>query len=112
MRFAPGEGHSVGDFRVTDEWLEYMAELWVGHGYLTYLPGNGTQYELVLTNVDEHWVLSVPNFGTCMWLTDHDRWDPHPQYVAEKLRTGMADAMAICNVLEKYGEALAKRRVP
>jgi len=117
-RFEPNGGPwSVGDFRVTDDWLEQMADLLVAHGYLTYLPGNGTEYDMVLVHVgaledvDGRWLLALTNFGTCMWLTGHDTWDPHPTYVSEKLGIGSSDAMAICNLLEKVPTVLARRRV-
>lgn len=114
VRFEPNGGPwSVGDFRVTDDWLEQMAEVLVVDGVLTYLPGNGTQYEVLLVQVGVpvRWLLALTNHGTCMWLTGHDTWDPHPTYVQEKLQIGSSDAMAVCNLLEKVPTVLARRRV-
>ena len=104
------EGTANADF-IANEVLEGETML------VTYVPGNGTQYHLVLSrllDIVADWA-GFPTNGTHIlvsWI-GHGAWafdlddPPHWTYVAEKLACGQGDALAIGNLLSKMAEARA-----
>lgn len=74
-----------------------------GAARVEYQPGNGTRYDLVITNHlvercgppamtgvsrDSHWTIGIVNFGTIAEMPVKSGDAPHPFYLADKLCNG------------------------
>ncbi|GAC1521735.1 MAG: hypothetical protein NVS3B1_06330 [Marmoricola sp.] len=77
-------------------------------------PGNGTQYNVVLTMLDEVGIkrlggdllVSLPNFGTC-WVMQSTYGPFVPHYIAEKAKVGHSDATVLAALLTLIGSHLS-----
>lgn len=63
-------------------------------------PGNGTRYQLTVTQVGEHTLFAWVNHGS-MFVYPGEL--PHPRYVCEKMRINEADAEGVIAWLRSLG---------
>ena len=66
-------------------------------------PGNGTRYDLILTNLKGHWLITWLRFGGSGGPSLLFSGYLHYTYVMEKMSVGIADAVAILKFLEFHG---------
>lgn len=107
------------DFETYDLKAQATAFLLKEHRYATVslAPGNGTQYDIVLTMIDEvgvnvgfkrfggDLVVSLPHFGVC-W-TMQSLGMHHPSYISEKAKVGWSDGTVLAALLTLISAHLA-----